>query len=193
MNNIPAYLLVILFCLVSCESKKEPDKDKYEVRKENQNRLDSLNQNEILKLINIHNAIAGWDTVENFTYYLQELFSDKLRPASFMGNIKDIIKYDSMYVLKVVNSNYQSPNAFIAEISVNTLMFNKLKSLLKSSKGNEGCFIFQVENITSNIPVLKSEIDESSSYLTLDFDETLIKFKGQLIDFYLNAKLNEDE
>lgn len=195
--------LLILICLfiISCgQEKKEPPKDQWEVRYDKQKQLDTLNLIEAEKLSKSSNALPGWDTTKHFTYSIQELFETSSRPISFIGVIKDIIKKDSIYLLKVASSNSQSNKTFIAEISVNTDVFQELKLKLDPAETNEGCFIFQVTKISSNQPILKSEVEsngdnveDASSYLTLDFDETLIKFQGRLATYFLYDRLKEDD
>lgn len=185
--------------MVSCGQEKdgkEPPKEKWEISYEMQKQLDTVNLFETEKLSKNSNAITGWDTTENFTFYLQETFENTHRPISFIGEIKDIVKKDSIYLLKVSSSN--SHKDFIAEISINATMFQELKSKLDPTEENEGCFIFQVTKISSHLPVLKSEIEASgdnvedaSSYLTLDFDEMVIKFQGKLVAYFLYNRLKE--
>lgn len=189
---LQSLLVIISFIIVSCGQKKK------EIRYERQNQLDTLNLFEAEKLSKNSNAIIGWDTAENFTYSLQETFESSSRPISFIGVIKDILKKDSTYFLKVVSSNPQSYKSFIAEISVNAIIFKELKSKLDTKEENEGCFIFQVTKISSHQPILKSEIESdgdnvenTSSYLTLDFDETLIKFQGKLVTYFLYNRVKE--
>ncbi len=194
-------LLTFILIVVACnQSKKESEKSHSETRWEKENKLDSLNHNEAIKLSKNNNAIIGWDTVDHFTYYLQELFNQKTRPISFIGKINDITKKDSFYILKISSSNSSNYKTYDAEISVNTSMFDKLKTQLEPKEFTEGCFNFQVNNITSNNPILKSETESPTdnaedveSYLTSDFEETLIKFHGKLIDYYLYPQPKDDE
>lgn len=192
--------LLTLFVIISCdESKKEPEKNQSEIRQEKQDKLDTLNLNEANKLSISSHAIIGWDTTKHFTYSLQELFENGTRPISFIGRIKDIVKKDTFYILKVTSSNSPSDKNFIAEISITANILSELKAHLDPNEDNEGCFIFQVTKISSSIPILKSEIETSgdnvedaSSYLTLDFNETLIRFQGELLTYYLYNQIKED-
>lgn len=100
----------------------------------------------------------------------------------------------------MASSNSQSNKTFIAEISVSAAIFKELKSKLDPAETNEGCFIFQVTKISSNQPILKSEVEsngdnvkDASSYITLDFDETLIKFQGKLVTYFIYDRLKEDD
>ncbi|MEJ7830584.1 MAG: hypothetical protein WKF91_20410 [Segetibacter sp.] len=163
-------------------------------------RLDTLNLTEAEKLSKSSNANTGWDTTDKFTYSLQESFESDPRPVSFIGKIKDIIKKDSSYILKVVNTNSQSSKNFIAEIYLNANTFQVLKSKLDPKESNEGCFIFQVTKVSSHLPILKSEIESNGdnvedalSYLTLDFDEALVKLQGKLVAYILYDRLKEED
>lgn len=193
--------LITTLCIASCgQEKKEEPKDKWEVRYNKQKQLDTLNLTDAEKLAKSSNANIGWDTTETFTYSLQELIESDQRPISFIGEIKDVIKKDSLYILKVVNTNSQSSKNYIAEISVSATTFQAIKSKLDPKESNEGCFIFQVTKVSSHLPILKSEIEsngdnveDASSYLTLDFDESLVKLQGKLLTYFLYDRLKEDD
>jgi hypothetical protein len=195
---------LIFFAFVSCDnSKKEPEKSKYEIRSEKQDKLDTLNLIEAQRLSQTNNSIIGWDTTENFTYSLQESFKSEAKPISFIGEIKDIIKKDSTYILKVMNTSSQSSKNFIAEISVTANMFQSMKSKLDPNETNEGCFIFKPTSIrSSSLLKIDSEVstDEdaqtvddananASSELTYDSSNIIVFFKGDMINFYLYKRL----
>lgn len=194
-------LIIFISAIASCgESQKETEKDKYQIRQEKQNDLDTLNTNEAKRVSKTFNAVSNWDTTNYYTYSLQELFESDTRPVSFIGEIKDIIKKDSVFILKVVNTNSIISKNFIAEIIVNASLFKTLKQKLSLRERNEGCFIFQVIKITSHLPILKSEVEsngnngeDASSHLTLDFDESLVKIQGRLLGYYLYEHLKDDD
>lgn len=202
MTNILKSLIPLLTLLVfvSCSnSDKKSEKSDFQIRWDKQEKLDTLNFNEAQKLSNLSNAIMGWDTTENFTYSLQELLNGEAKPISFIGAIKDIVKTDNTYLLKVVNTNSKSSKNYIAEISVTANIFQSLKLKLDPKETNEGCFIFQVTKVSSHLPILSSEIEsdgenveDASSYLTLDFNERLVKLQGKLITYFLYDRLKED-
>lgn len=88
--------VITTLTIVSCgQEKKEPSKEKWEVRYDKQKQLDNINLTDAEKLSKSSNANIGWNTTNNFTYSLQELFESDPRPVSFIGEIKDIIKKDS--------------------------------------------------------------------------------------------------
>jgi hypothetical protein len=195
---------LIFFAFVSCDnSKKEPEKSKYEIRSEKQDKLDTLNLIEAQRLSQTTNSIIGWDTPENFTYSLQELFESGGKPVSFVGEIKDIIKKDSIYILKVMNTSSKSSKNFMAEISVTANMFQAMKLKLDPNETNEGCFIFKPTSIrSSSLLKIDSEVstDEdaqtvddananASSELTYDSSNIIVFFKGDMINFYLYKRL----
>ncbi len=194
--------VITTLCIASCgqEKKEAPSKDKWEVRYDKQKQLDTLNLTDAEKLAKSSNANIGWDTTETFTYSLQESIESDQRPISFIGEIKDVIKKDSLYILKVVNTNSQSSKNYIAEISVSATTFQAIKSKLDPKKNNEGCFIFQVTKVSSHLPILKSEVESNgenveaaTSYLTLDFDESLVKLQGKLVTYFLYDRLKKED
>lgn len=202
MISFPKLLFVITtLCIASCgQEKKEAPKGKWEVRYDKQKQLDTLNLTDAEKLAKSSNANTGWNTIETFSYTLQESIESDQRPISFIGEIKDVIKKDSSYILKVVNTNSKSSKNYIAEISVSATTFQAIKSKLDPKETNEGCFIFHVIKVSSHLPILKSEIEsngdnveDASSYLTLDFDESLVKLQGKLVTYFLYDRLKEDD
>ncbi len=202
MTSFSNILLVIVSLIfTSCRhQKKDLSTDKWRIRYERESQLDALNLLNAQKLSRSSNSIVDWDTVEKFTYSLQETFENSSRPISFMGEVKDIVKRDSTYILKVAGLIYQSNKYFIAEISVNSAIFQELKFKLDPKERNEGCFIFQVSKISSFQLGVKSEIkqdgttvEDASSYIVLDLDETLIKFQGNLVTYFIYDRLEEDD
>lgn len=145
------------------------------------------------------NALVGWDTLDQFTYKLQETIENNSKVISFTGNIYDIIKKNSFYILKVTNSNPLAFKIFNAEISVSLLLFQELKVQLDSKRSNEACFLLSVHKIISNTPILDSDVhsngesdEDATSYLTLNSDQTLIVLRGSLINYYVYETLDYD-
>ena len=67
----------------------------------------------------------------------------------------------------------------------------ELKNKFRSTNHSEkGCLIFKVLKIVSVAPEIKSifesEVETLYSSLYYAFDESILIFKGDLIDFYLN-------
>jgi len=199
-----APLLLLTIILASCGgySKKEPPKEDWQIRHEKRKQLDTLNKNEAGNLSQQHNAIIGWDTLTEYTYQLQDLIATDSR-LSFTGDITDIIKKDSNYVLRVIGSYIYSHafsnRTYLAEILVSPSKFREINILLADKKhSNEACFIFNCNKVISSSKLaLDSEVSGSetegdlSSYLTYDFDETLVILQGEIIDYYVYKKLEK--
>lgn len=187
--QISAFLAFIL--LISCgKSEQQIEQEKEAIAKQKKEQIQIRNEKAIINLCEKYNAVSGWDTLNLYTYHYQELFIDQKRPISFKGELNDITKTDSTYFLRVRNTNWRYSKDYIAQISLNHQTFNKFQSILKlKNHTNKGCFIFSVSKILSVSPKLISEAESDSenyySYLDFDFDETLLIFKGELIDFYL--------
>ena len=204
-NLFKLFFLIII--LSSCGEKKEVEKVK--ARSDFRDELDAKNKKESISLSEKQNAIIGWDTADQYTYQLQELFITNAKPISYTGIISDIIKKDSSYILKLYSYSYDNYyKTYMADVE---LSYQMLKDLLKdqpmSEKGwSEGCFIFKVTKIESMSPKLTSDIDfgspsendpslfqreNISSSLIFDYEKSLIKFKGKLIAFYMFEKLKD--
>ncbi|HCS20658.1 MAG TPA: hypothetical protein DIW47_08885 [Bacteroidetes bacterium] len=186
---------VFLFTIIlfgSCgKSEQQIREEKYQDIKQKEQQLKLANDSAISLLNQKYNAISGWDSLEMFSFQLQEMFVDQRRPISFEGRILDIIKSDSTYLLKVYRSTwYFPPKDHLALISISNAMFPRLKKMLKPENNFiEGCFVFDVSSITSLSPKLSSDLvngEDSYSYLDFDFESTLLIFKGDLIDFHLD-------
>lgn len=184
-------ILLITININSCsyeESKSTLSEEEIREQKRQQAKRvkDSLNETYTQQLIQKYQANANWDSTDNFTYILQEKLETTTEPIAFFGIISDVIKNDTLYIIKLSKPDY--PTSYIAEISVNPNMFQKLRNQINSYKSkNEGCFIINVSSISSTLPKIKSG-DDKNSTLTLDIEETLIEFRGSLIDSYIYEK-----
>ncbi len=186
--------LLILIFLISCgKSELQIKEEKDAVLKQKEEQLKTTNEKAATILSKKYNAQIGWDTLDLYTYLYQEMFIDQRNPISFEGKLEDIIKLDSSYILKVLNTN----RTYIAQISMNRERFVEFQKIFNSkNRGNEGCFVFQVSKIISASPEIKSDYEfdgeGSYSFLDYDFDQSLLIFKGDLIDFYVNETDEKD-
>lgn len=192
--------MFINVAFLSCgQEKKEPPKEKWEVRYDKQKQLDTLNKNEASNLALRLNAISGKDSTLKFTYQLQEIVQKNNQSVSFIGNITDITKVDSNYILKIYGT-FAKQDCF-GEISVSSDVFQKLYSQLDlKSSIRKGCFIFKPTSIkSSSLLTIDSEvsggetIDDVTTELTYDFNDVILFFKGNLIDYYMYKRVPKDE
>ncbi len=193
------FFSAIILLTSSCKSEQEIEE---EVINQKKKQLKSANEKEISDLNEKYNAISSWDSLETFTYVLQEKFIDENKPISFQGKITDLSKSDSTYLLKVrKTSDWSYKWNYIALISLSKEKFIELKKILESSNhSNEGCFIFKVSKIASPFGKIKSyplvdentgisssnEYSDSELHLDFNFYDKLLIFQGDLIDFHLN-------
>ena len=195
---IQTIILSAIILLAGCGKSEQKTKEEKEVIvKQKREQLKTTNEKAIADLTLKYSSISGWDSLETFTYVLQEMFIDEKKPISFEGELKDITKSDTTYFLKVHNTGWHYNRNYIALISLTAEKFTLLKTKLKSTNhSSEGCFIFKVSKISSATPEIKSDFEldgeDSYSYLSYDFDETLLIFKGELVDFYLNETVDTD-
>ncbi len=184
--------LVISF-LTSCGQSDQKFKEKDVIVKQKREQIKISNEKAIINLSQRYNAVLGWDSLDFYTYHLQEIFIDKKKLLCFEGELEDITKKDSSYYLKVKSTYRASFKKYVAQISLNHQAFAKLQKVLKTNNfNNKGCFIVKVSQIISVSPEIKSESEydgeESSSFLYYDFNESLLIFKGELIDFYFKEE-----
>jgi len=168
-------------------------KSTHQIKNEYKKELEVSNQTAINELNSKYNAVVGWDTlsIPEYTFQLQEKFINTGKAISFEGQIVDIIKSDSDYILKIYDKNSNGDNNYIANISVTADQFSKLILLLHKNRIlNNGCFIFKVSKIYMVYPQIKPETEsdeeDAYSYLDYDFDETLTILRGSLIYYYIN-------
>jgi hypothetical protein len=187
---------MLLVSLLSSCGKTEEDikEEKQKAIEQKESELRSSNENNITKLVTKNHAVRDWDTLLPYTYVYQNMFIEENKPITFEGVIKDITKNGLNYVLKVHSMHRRRHRNYDAEISVSAEHFQGIEKLLKSNgRIDKGCFIFKVSKIISVSPEIKSEIEwngeDSYSFLTYDFQETLLIFKGELLDFYLNQRI----
>lgn len=189
VQTIILLTIVLLTCCGKSEQQIKEEKEDFVKQKNEQ--LKITNKKALINLTQKYSAIMGWDTLDFYTYQYQEMFIDQRKPICFEGELNDITKTDSSYYLKLRNTSWHYKKNCIALISLSRQNFIEFNKILKSKNHtNEGCFVFKVSKIISASPEIKSDIEmegeDSYSYLGFDFDETLLIFKGELIDFYLN-------
>lgn len=189
-------IILLTSCGKSDEEVKELKEEKEAIVKQKNEQIRTTNEKAIIDLSQKYNAVSGWDTLELYTYLYQEMFIDQKKPISFEGELIDITKTDSTYFLKVRSSSWYYNKNYIALISLNRQKFIEFQEILKSKNHTKnGCFVYKVSKIVSASPEITSDHElrgeNSYSYLDYNFDETLLIFKGELIDFYLNESADK--
>lgn len=192
-------ILSAIVLLISCgkserEIKAQEEKVAEQEKKRLREQLKTQDEKAVFDLNHKYNSISGWDSLKTYTYVFQEMFIDDNEPISFEGQLMDITKSDSAYFIQVHHKGQHYNSKYIAQISVTSDRFAELEDLIYN-RSNKGCFIFKVSKIVSISPEIASdsELDgeDSYSYLTYEFDEPLLIFKGDLIDFYLNETVEK--
>lgn len=198
--SLKTMTFLISLAFLSCgQEKKEPPKEKWEVKYDKQKQLDTLNKNEAASLTTKLNAIQSKDNDLKFTYQIQELLKDSSKLISVIGNITDIVQKDGNYLFKI-NGAFSKKDCLF-EISVSPEMFHKIFNQLDLKYSlHKGCFIFKPTSVkSSSLLTIDSEvsggetIDDAETSLTYDFNDAILFFKGNLIDYYVYKKLPKDE
>jgi hypothetical protein len=207
------YKILYLFFLItffSCSQKnKEPIpevKSEGQIKEEKIEQLDSINKKEAYDLTLKFNAISNEDSSFKFTYQLQEKVKENIKLISFIGNINDIIKKDSNFILKIYSEFAQK--GCIVEILVSPGILKKIQSQLDPKLSYaQGCFILKPTSIkSSSMFTIDTDlhlyedaetVDEANRHaeaeLIYDYDNILLFFKGSLVDFYIYKKLPIDD
>lgn len=193
MTKNRLFFFVSTLLLIAC-NQKEKEKDKYEIEKEQKVKLDSLNETDAERIININKAKTDWYKSDLYTYQIQEMINPE-QPLSLKGYLHDILKKDSVYILKIQSSYTNVSSDFIADISVDSTWFQDMRKKFKSKDFTEGCFIIKINKIQSSFLSLSSEIEGSTeeedlrSDLIYEFNGNLIHIYGNLIDYYIYKTL----
>jgi hypothetical protein len=207
--NKAFFLIMFATLLFACGKSEQDVKAEREIAME-QERKDfiTLNETRINDLATKYKALSRWDTLKLFTYRFQEILVDSCKLINFEGVIKDILKLDSTFIVKIhcsksafSSSSYDfdrflssmsigEDGSIIGEFKIIETQIKRIQNLLQSKKhSRKGAFICKVSNILTAYPAIKSNFEpdgESSySYLSLDFDESLMILKGEVVDFYL--------
>ena len=190
-------LLTLLVVFNSCGKSEKVIKE--ETNTKQQEFFDAKNKKAISELSDKYNSVSEWDTLKAFTYVLQEMFIDGKRPITFRGQLMDITKSDNNYILRINDnkSNFEYKfdigRNYFAQISISPDKLIRLKKMLNSNNHSRvGCFVFNVSKIISSSPKIVSDLnDDGNIFSNLVFDGKLLIFKGELIDFYLNEKIDK--
>ena len=172
-------ILTIFFIACSCNNEKSIDE------------IHAINKTTYNELINKYDAIII-DSLNQYTYSIQETLIDNNRKLAFTGKISDIYRVDSNYVINAYTT-INSKN-YTAQIRIDKNQLVKMNYLLKynDNKNNEGCFIIKVSSVKSRCPSLELENEEGNEdnepYIEIGGfgEEKVLIFKGELLDFYIN-------
>jgi len=137
-------------------------------------------------LLKKYNAVADWDSSNSYTSYFQRRFIEQKQLMLFQGRIYDIVKNDSVYIVKVMDERKDADHNFLALI---TFTPKELDEKFIDDKSTDGVFVIRVYNVTSSNPSIKEEEasdgdDHSYTYTHLsdDADHMLTVFRGKMID-----------
>ncbi|MCF8459718.1 MAG: hypothetical protein K9G46_03265 [Flavobacteriales bacterium] len=169
--------------------------------------IDSLNDLEEARLMELYGAIGLEDTTINYLYQLQEKL-DTTRFLAITGQVDDIVKHGDAYIIKVMN-DYISPSNTYSEgvycaITVDSLMLKERQNdFPKVSVFEQGCFIIKPSGIqSSKMMRFQDEVDYVHVYDNCedaDVDVSIHKeeysslfLRGELVDFttYIRYKPN---
>jgi hypothetical protein len=200
--NMKYRLLIIVWALgipmiQSCgKTPAQREKEEKEKKEQDQIKKRDTKRQRTMDFSNRYRAITGWDTLNLYTYELQDMVVGKDRPLMFSGYVQDIIKIDSVYLLEIKHYDEDYERDYLARITTNKTMLNELRRHLKTDTlSSTGSFIINVSNIKTQSPELvgrtSEEGENSYGYLDFDFEEKLLIIEGTLLDFKLDLT-NDD-
>ena len=187
LTIIYAAMGIMLFVRCGNEGKNLSDTEIIKSKKDSVEMYNNANSD---ALITQYHAVSGWDTLNRFSYELDEVFENKEIAYSMKGDIGDISKNDSLYTLKIHGGISAYFNEYLLELEISPFEFAKLKAKISAPINRNGIFIFKPIKISHTYPKLSSEKSgEDDTELTYDFSQRLMRIRGKLIDYYL---LKED-
>ena len=145
-------ILLSVIIIFSCGDSDE----KLRVEKNNKERVEKENfdKKQIKNIIKNYDAVYNWDTTNIYTYLFQENYIEKGRNLCFFGSIIDIIKEDSIYIIKVdIHLSYLSWfNDCIAHIKISKDDLSKLDNNLSAIKYfSNGFFVIKGKNFVTTL------------------------------------------
>jgi hypothetical protein len=159
--------------------------DKKEVSKIDESKTKTFIQNS--------NANSSWDTTFTYVFELQEQFENTNTLMSFEGDVDDIIKDDSTYVLKL---NHITANEFgrsdyiIAYARITPQLKSEILSKIESNSLSTGAFNLKVSKIKPSSIGISAEIDGSGDdafpYLDFNYSSSLLIIEAELINYQLD-------
>lgn len=190
--------IIILSLLIVFNACGIMDNDKKEEAKKKRQQIEENTEKAKLRLQQKYNSIVLTDEQleKNFTYVLQEMIIDKKRTLFLEGSIHDIYKSDSSYILEMYGPyNYYDEVNLVALITISKEQLINLEKQMANDR-KKGAFIINTTAISPSRPMIDYSISDSESkedaYLTdlyLGYTKCYKVYKGDLIDFYLEEKM----
>ena len=167
--------------------------DKKEVNKIDDSKTKSFIQNS--------NANSSWDTTFTYVFELQEQFENTNTLMSFEGDIDDIIKDDSTYVLKlnhITDNEFGRSDYIIAYARITPQVKSEILAKMESNSLSSGAFILKVSEIRPSTIGISAEIDgagdDAFPYLDFNYSSSLLIINAELINYQLDeAKFGFEE
>jgi hypothetical protein len=133
-----------------------------------------------------YKVIVDWDKSIGFTSYFQRTFIDEDNLLLFRGRIYDIVKQDSVYIVKVMDERKDADRNFIAMVNFTSKELNESRTDDKMMNGGFVIKVFKVRSSNPSIQEDEEEDDDGNSYtyshLSDDPNRMLTIFIGKMVD-----------
>jgi hypothetical protein len=151
------------------------------------------------------NANSSWDTTFTYVFELQEQFENSNTTMCFTGEISDLIRRDSSYVLKlshifyheVDDLNPKSNAHVIAYVRITPEIKNEILTKINDHSAPSGAFNLRVSKIKSSTVGITPEIegtgDDAFPYLYFEDNSPLYILEAELVNYQLDELKNQDE
>jgi hypothetical protein len=155
--------------------------------------VSKIDDSKTITFIQNSNANSSWDTTFTYVFELQEQFENTNTLMCFEGDIADIIKDDSTYVLKL---NHKTANEFgrsdfiIAYARITPQLKSEILSKIESNSLSTGAFNLKVSKIRPSTIGISPEIegngDHAFPYLEYNYSSSLLIIDAELINYQLD-------
>lgn len=203
-------VLILLLLFVSCGGDRQ-----HELSWEEINALeDALLEKNIQasdSLCNIYDALLLSGSLFKFTFQVQETFVQGDRLLCLEGQLLDIIKSDSSYVIKVRRSLWREEGYYfyedIYDIYLDYIIYIRIRPdtfldlinrIGTRNHTPNGSFIVQIKRVVSVDPVISSDVEiegyegeDSYSYVYIDYRKRIVTLAGDLISYRLNEVMED--
>jgi len=167
--------------------------------------VSEIYDSETKKFIQNSNANSSWDTTFTYVFELQEQFENSNTTMCFTGEISDLMRKDSSYVLKlshifyheVDDLNPKSNAHVIAYVRITPEIKNEILNKINDHSAPSGAFNLRVFKIKSSAVGITTEIEERGDdafpYLYFEDNSPLYILEAELVNYQLDELKNQHE
>lgn len=134
-----------------------------------------------------YNALTENSDLDGYVYQLQKKIVNGNKLLCFPADVKELSRNDSTCTLRLKLWKSEEDRYYVADLKVSTDVADRLNEQLQNKeKEQAGTFLFHVSQINLDEGQATSSTNEEGD--TYDYDVLIVRFKGELIDFFIYNK-----